>query len=272
MAQAGDNLKQWLLIGEYYDQKLADGLSPHAAEQAIRREGHQRQFDYRCHDEACHQVVAPANLWIAGTFDFPTNSVTVPNLFYPSAQRMAEIARQAQSVQAAVDRMLGRNVAQKEDSGSSEIPRQQDNQRFFLEVSVEARPVAPIQADAERHTGIEPVNSNLDVERNTDVGPDDPTPTNAVKGVDSFRTGSAGRPSAKEFIQIEFKRRLQDGEIRPVEGGLAACARTLVKWWEAKRRGYDPPGPSVTPGTIENMIRELWRAAVGGAQNPPDSR
>jgi hypothetical protein len=121
MAQAGDNIKQWLLIGEYYDQKVADGLSPHAAEQAVRREGHQRQLDYRCRNEAGRQVDAPRNLWIAGSFDFTTSWVAVPVVPDPLAPLIAEAARRVQNAQAVVERALGlRGVAQGEGSGFRE--------------------------------------------------------------------------------------------------------------------------------------------------------
>ena len=191
MAQAGDNIRQWRLIGEYYDQKVADGLSPHGAEQAIRREGHQQQFDYRCRNEAGCQVDAPDNLWIAGRFDFATSWVTVANVPDPLAPLMAQAARRMQSAQAAIERYVGRG----EGSGSRGIPRRQDSRRFFVEVFVEVRPVAPIQADAEHNTGTELVDLNPDAERNAGTETVDPNPTNVVEGVNP-RTGSTRRPSS----------------------------------------------------------------------------
>jgi hypothetical protein len=168
MVEANRNIapKRWLLLGEYFQQLLADGLSPSAAEQAIRREGHQRQLDCRCHDEAGRQVAAPDNLWSACRFDFVTSWAIVPNIPDPLASPMAEAVRRAQNVRAAVERYL----TQGEGSGSHEIPRRPHSRRFFVEVFVELRPVAPIQADAD----------------NTDAGPIDPSSTNAVERIDPF--------------------------------------------------------------------------------------
>jgi hypothetical protein len=240
VAKAGNNIKQWLLIGEYYDQKVADGLSPHAAEQAIRREGQQQQFDYRCRSEAGRQVNAPANLWIAGTFDFATSWATVPRIPDPWAPLIAEEIRRTQSVQAA----YARYVAGGEGSGFREIPRRQDSRRLFVEVFVEARSVAPIQeqADTERNTGVE---------------------------VDPFRTGTQGRPPASHHVVHEFEQRLQADVVKPKWGELNKCARDLHDWWEEARNTFNPPGPPLSVPTIENAIRERWRQALDAARINP---
>jgi hypothetical protein len=247
MVEANRNIapKRWVLLGEYFQQLLDEGLSPHAAEQAIRREGQQQQFDYRCRSEAGRQVNAPANLWIAGSFDFATSWATVPRIPDPLAPLIAEAARRVRSVEASVERALGlRGVAQKEDSSSREILRRPDSRRLFVEVFVEARSVAPIQeqADTERNTGVE---------------------------VDPFRTGTQGRPPASHHVVHEFEQRLQADVVKPKRGELNKCARDLHDWWEEARNTFNPPGPPLSVPTIENAIRERWRQALDAARINP---
>jgi hypothetical protein len=86
--------------------------------------------------------------------------------------------------------------------------------------------------------------------------------------VEPFRTGSAGRPTAKEIIIAEFKRRIETGEVTPYRhGGLKEEGERLFHWWEKERQTHTPPGPEVTVGTIENQIRASWRALA--AQTKP---
>jgi hypothetical protein len=260
MAEAADNIKRWYLLAEYHDQKIAEGLSRHAAEHAIRREGHQRQFKCRCHNEAGHQVDPPANLWIAGSFDFATSWVSLPNIPDPLAPLLAETARKHQQVQASIRRVLGQAPGSDEDNSLREAPRRQDSRRLFVEVLVAIKPAAPNQAQAERDTSANAADRNPTVAKN------------AVEGVNPFRTGSAGRPSAKEIIRAEFQRRVQAGEVEPAPLGLAAYAETLASWWEKKRVEATTPGPVVKATTIRNMIRDLWKPAIADAQKPSANR
>jgi hypothetical protein len=79
--------------------------------------------------------------------------------------------------------------------------------------------------------------------------------------VDPFRTGAAGRPTAKHVILEEFERMLGAEEVEPTEGGLTKFAQDIMApWWETRRLASK--GPSVKPRTIVNMLREPWRKAL----------
>ena len=77
--------------------------------------------------------------------------------------------------------------------------------------------------------------------------------------VDPFRTGAPGRPTAAKMIQAEAERRISSGEVVPRPRGLARFARDLSDWWERERQQASPPGPAMKAGTIENIVRDLWR-------------
>jgi hypothetical protein len=82
-----------------------------------------------------------------------------------------------------------------------------------------------------------------------------------VPAVDQFRTGAAGRPTAKHVILDEFERMLGAEEVEPTEGRLTKFAQDIMApWWETRRLASK--GPSVKPGTIVNMLREPWRKAL----------
>jgi hypothetical protein len=78
----------------------------------------------------------------------------------------------------------------------------------------------------------------------------------------SFRTGAAGRPTAADFVLDEAERRIAKEEITPTEGGLADFSRKLFKWYDKERITFKPHGPKLTAGSIENIVRDLWRAAL----------
>jgi hypothetical protein len=80
--------------------------------------------------------------------------------------------------------------------------------------------------------------------------------------VDPFRTGAAGRPTASHLVVAEAKRRIEEGEVKPREGGLNDFANLLCKWWDTERLKYQPPGaPPLKPGSIKNAVRQLWNDA-----------
>jgi hypothetical protein len=83
----------------------------------------------------------------------------------------------------------------------------------------------------------------------------DPSPV----GVELFRTGAAGKPSAMDLIVGEFKRRVAAKEVMPKRGGLEVEGKHLSEWWEGERFKHSPPGPHVAPSTAQNHIRALWR-------------
>jgi hypothetical protein len=77
--------------------------------------------------------------------------------------------------------------------------------------------------------------------------------------VDPFRTGAPGRPTAAGAICSEAERRISSGEVVSQPRGLARFARDLSDWWERERQKASPPGPAMKAGTIENIVRDLWR-------------
>lgn len=74
------------------------------------------------------------------------------------------------------------------------------------------------------------------------------------------RTGRQGRPSSRELIEIECKRRIAEGEALP---GVGAESRAIAEW---HKREHVPKGlRPVSAGTVENHIRaihEEWRGTV----------
>jgi hypothetical protein len=88
--------------------------------------------------------------------------------------------------------------------------------------------------------------------------------------VDQFRTGAAGRPTAKHVILDEFERMLGAEEVEPAEGRLTKFAQDIMApWWETRRLASK--GPSVKPGTIVNMLREPWRKALAAKRTKSPS-
>lgn len=85
------------------------------------------------------------------------------------------------------------------------------------------------------------------------------------QAIDLFRTGAPGRPTARDFIVTEAKRRISLGEMKPQRLKLARFAQTRFYWYEQERQKFTPHGPKVTPGTIENLIRDFWRSSLPGA-------
>lgn len=94
-------------------------------------------------------------------------------------------------------------------------------------------------------------------------------PTSSVAtGLDTFRTGAAGKPTAADFIRSEVKRRIGAREVVPRRGDLEAYSRVMWDWYEKERHKFNPPGPEVkSPGSVENMIRPVWNCALRGARN-----
>jgi hypothetical protein len=80
---------------------------------------------------------------------------------------------------------------------------------------------------------------------------------------DPFRTGAAGRPSAAHFVLAEAERRIAEKEVTPTLGGLNAFSEDLKNWWDVERLTFNPPGPPMEAGSIKNVVRELWNAALG---------
>jgi hypothetical protein len=81
---------------------------------------------------------------------------------------------------------------------------------------------------------------------------------------DPFRTGTAGRPTAKDIVLAEAGRRIADREAVPKQGELTAFSKSLETWWEHKRHTYKPTGPSMTASGIKNVVRALWNDALRG--------
>jgi hypothetical protein len=93
-----------------------------------------------------------------------------------------------------------------------------------------------------------------------------------VQGVEPFKTGAGGRPSAITVVLPEAKRMIDDGEVEVVRGKQEEFADALADWWEEERKKHNPPGPKITGKTIRNSedFRSLWRQALAEkSQNPP---
>src|SRR5262249_36577106 len=82
-------------------------------------------------------------------------------------------------------------------------------------------------------------------------------------GPDPFRTGAPGRPTAADFVLPEAERRIAKEEATPARGGLADFSREVADWYDIERKKFKPHGPELTAGRIENIVRDLWRAAAG---------
>jgi hypothetical protein len=87
-------------------------------------------------------------------------------------------------------------------------------------------------------------------------GPEQPAP------LDPFHSGVAGRPTAIDFIEREARRRIDQGEVTPVKGGLTKFAKDLAEWWGARRMDFNPPGPKAGGKAISDKIRAYWRSRL----------
>jgi hypothetical protein len=128
----------------------------------------------------------------------------------------------------------------------SRIPRS-------YEVFVVAAPASAAE-QAGRPTNAEPTTV-------AQPGPEQPAP------LDPFRTGVPGRPTAIDYIEAEARRRIDEGEVTPVKGGLTRFGRVLVEWWGAKRMDFNPPGPKVGSKAIADKIRGYWKSRLGAVEN-----
>ena len=78
-----------------------------------------------------------------------------------------------------------------------------------------------------------------------------------------FGTGSAGRPTAKHFIEAEARRRIESGEVMPRQGGLSQFAEVLESWWEAQNREeHGGRGPPLSQKRIQAIVRPIWQSAL----------
>jgi hypothetical protein len=81
-------------------------------------------------------------------------------------------------------------------------------------------------------------------------------------GLDPFRTGAAGRPTAAHIVLDEAKRRIVEKEVTPTSGGLTAFSKKLADWWDVKRKASEPHGPEMKAGSIANVVRDEWNKAL----------
>jgi len=51
--------------------------------------------------------------------------------------------------------------------------------------------------------------------------------------------------------------------VTPMPGGLTTFSEDLKKWWDVERLNFNPSGPPMEAGSIKNVVRELWNAALG---------
>jgi hypothetical protein len=69
-----------------------------------------------------------------------------------------------------------------------------------------------------------------------------------------YHTGFAGRPSGRNLVEAEMKRRAESGELEP---SLVAEVKALAVWY-AQTHPY-PEWPPLQPGTMRNTLRGLYR-------------
>jgi hypothetical protein len=86
-----------------------------------------------------------------------------------------------------------------------------------------------------------------------------PEPDKAKVEADPYRTGLPGRPTGAHLVVIEFRNREKRGVV---EASLKDESEALVRWY---KENYTD-GPNLTPGTVENRIRELHRQFRGGTK------
>lgn len=77
------------------------------------------------------------------------------------------------------------------------------------------------------------------------------------RSVAPTRTGAPGRPSSAHLVLEEMKRLHERGELPST---LAETARVLERWLKAN----NPSAPPMKAHSIENTIREDWRALTKG--------
>jgi hypothetical protein len=122
-----------------------------------------------------------------------------------------------------------------------------------------------LNADVPKHRAAAQADVSVPAEAATqDVSPE-------MQGVDPFKTGAGGRPTAIAVVLLEAKRRIDDGEVEVVRGKQKAFTDDLANWWEEERKKYNPPGPKITGKTIRNNadFLTLWRQALAAkSQNP----
>jgi hypothetical protein len=135
MAEASGTNKHWILLGEHYDQKLAQGLSPRAAEQEVRRERVQNSIPCRCQNEYGEVVDPPASFWAAANFNFETSWVSAPLPPDPLAPLFAHAARQYKESENAMRSMFG-SLAIGANDNPAEIPSRPRILKYLVEVEV----------------------------------------------------------------------------------------------------------------------------------------
>jgi len=72
---------------------------------------------------------------------------------------------------------------------------------------------------------------------------------------DAYRTGAAGRPTSKQLVGLEHRRRLLADEAHQ---SVAQEARHLAAWLTTRH----PTAPAMSDGTVENAIRAEHRRAT----------
>lgn len=74
-------------------------------------------------------------------------------------------------------------------------------------------------------------------------------------------TGAPGRPTSMHLIDAEFTRRIETSRVKPT---IAAESLVLSRWLKIEH----PDMPRATPKTIENHIRDQYRAWKRGKISP----
>jgi hypothetical protein len=231
VAEAGDEDTppgwKWVLYSEYLEDKLAEVLSPELADRIGRKEIREKRLRYRYLDRN-------------GNLHYDCYHDHDGNLHYDSLTdefwREAILDRETSSMVWLVPARFYNHVEPTYEVLGIESER--DVRIFRLEVLV------PAPTEAAPTT-----QSPKSVETA-------PTPAGNM-----FYTG--GRSSARPLVRQEATSRISKGKVKPTYGRLNAFARDIAAWWEKQRQSFEPPGPSMSVGSIENVIRDLWKRSLG---------
>ena len=93
----------------------------------------------------------------------------------------------------------------------------------------------------------------------------------SASAVDPIRTGGPGRPTPMHLVEVEGRRRIEDGEVAVRPKGRWKFSEDLETWWGRERLRYGSPlPPPLTAKTIFNnkILRELWNSKLGSVARP----
>jgi hypothetical protein len=193
MALATGTNKHWILLGEHYDQKLARGLSPRAAEQEVRRERMHNSVPCRCQNEYGEVVDPPVSFWAAATFNFETSWVSAPLPSDPLAPLVAHAARRYKETVEPIRRMFGSRAIGTDDNPAPQILSRPRILKYLVEVEVEVALTADQPARNTAKTQVERAQEAL-----RRIYPPDGIPPNGTSDTEALQEVRADFEKRKE--------------------------------------------------------------------------